>query len=522
VNEDLSLNGRLLVSGDASFGGNLWVGGTNGITTNGTLTVQTGGQNVQGLAYSDTTNAGNAFRLVGNTSPGGYNNLSQTSDIGLFYGKSVTTCGLVIAPQNGAGGVRMSSSGNVGIGIVNPQYNLDVNGIGNFSTASNTTLFVRADATGTYASDNGQLLITGKTNTNLRLGMMVDTTQNVCKIQGGEFLVGALPLVLNSAGGNVGIGTTNVTKLLTVAGDALINGLTVGRGTSVYVDNTAFGISALNANTSQKNTAFGYFALESNIGGDANTAIGENALQANTTGYRNTAVGATTLKMNTGGHWNTAVGSFALRDNATGSCNTALGATAGYQTNTAGSNNTYLGYNANASANNLSNSTAIGANATITASNQIVLGTASEKVVIPNQIQYSYTSVPTLTSTSIGYTINGTRSAVTQITSSPQTIQSLDIPGAGVWLITGGILTYGASLSGYNNEFCCFLYNGATLIRTGKAVLSSNSISVCSVAITYVLSTNTAVTLYLKSQISYGTGNLGGTDEVHLTATRIA
>ena len=103
--------------------------------------------------------------------------------------------------------------------------------------------------------------------------------------------------------------------------------------------------------------------------------------------------------------FNTAVGTYALRDNEVGLCNTAVGVQAGYQTNIAGSNNTYLGYNTGANANYLSNSTAIGAGATITASNQIVLGTATEKVVIPNQIQYSYTSVPTLTSTSLGYYI---------------------------------------------------------------------------------------------------------------------
>ena len=274
-------------------------------------------------------------------------------------------------------------AGNVGIGTTNPAYKLDIRA-SNLSATTGTnvsqTMLIGGDygTTGSYIGTSAGYLQGGtmySQTTFLALGTGWGTS--------GVTLTERMRIVDT---GNVGIGTTNPTKMLTVAGDALINGLTVGRGTSTYVTNTAFGTSALNANTSDNNTAFGYFALKSNIGGDANTAVGENALQANTTGYRNTAVGAIALKMNTGGHWNTAVGSFALRDNATGQCNTAVGAQAGYQTNTTGSNNTYLGYNANANANNLSNSTAIGASATITASNQIVLGTATESVKIPGSL----------------------------------------------------------------------------------------------------------------------------------------
>ena len=58
-------------------------------------------------------------------------------------------------------------------------------------------------------------------------------------------------------------------------------------------------------------------------------------------------------------------------------------------TNTAGSYNTYLGRGADANANNYSNSSAVGSGATITGSNQVVLGTVNESVIIPNQVQFN-------------------------------------------------------------------------------------------------------------------------------------
>jgi hypothetical protein len=80
---------------------------------------------------------------------------------------------------------------------------------------------------------------------------------------------------------------------------------------------------------------------------------------------------------------NTVFGYQALTSNTTGTSNTAIGYQAGYAgtSNTTGSNNTYIGYQAKANANNYSNSTALGSGATITASNQVVLGTSTEKVI---------------------------------------------------------------------------------------------------------------------------------------------
>jgi hypothetical protein len=207
--------------------------------------------------------------------------------------------------------------------------------------------------------------------------------------------------------GNVGIGTSTPSSLLDVSGNATINGLTVGQGGG---GNNSF------------NTAFGYRALFSNTsGGYFNTAIGYNSLYSNTTGYGNAANGFYALYYNRTGSYNTANGYRSLLGNDTGSNNTANGYEALYNNNS-GSNNTAIGYNAlwtvgsdnntaigqgagynlsGGSNNNTflgsntgvlnaptyalayNNSTAVGYNAIITASNQIILGTASEKIYIP-------------------------------------------------------------------------------------------------------------------------------------------
>ena len=161
--------------------------------------------------------------------------------------------------------------------------------------------------------------------------------------------------------GNVGIGTSSPGARLEVAGgDARIHGLTVGRGGSGVLSNTAMGIQALLANTTgAANTAMGLNALVNNTTGNNQTALGHQTLFSNTTGGQNTAVGQNALVLNTTGNSNTATGFQALLNNTTGSNNIAAGADALFA-NTTGNNNTAIGVGAGSALTTGSNNTIIG------------------------------------------------------------------------------------------------------------------------------------------------------------------
>ena len=107
-----------------------------------------------------------------------------------------------------------------------------------------------------------------------------------------------------------------------IAGTTIINlpanSMNIGNGGGGLSGNTAFGSSALNANTTgAENVAIGSSALVLNTIGADNTAVGYRALAANVTGANNTAIGAVALRNNTASN-NTAVGIYALYNNTTG------------------------------------------------------------------------------------------------------------------------------------------------------------------------------------------------------------
>jgi hypothetical protein len=159
-------------------------------------------------------------------------------------------------------------------------------------------------------------------------------------------------------------GSANMTfngTTLTLANDASISGLTVGKGggalqnavvggygafgvNSSGANNAVFGNYAMISNTSGgSNSAFGGGALYSNTTGNFNTSVGNGSLQNNTTASNNTAVGYQSLYANTTGTGNTGLGYFSLKSITTSSRNTAIGYGAG--TSTTSGHVTAIGYN---------------------------------------------------------------------------------------------------------------------------------------------------------------------------------
>lgn len=144
-------------------------------------------------------------------------------------------------------------------------------------------------------------------------------------------------------------GSSNMTfngTSLTLANDASINSLTVGRGAGAVATNVAVGVGSLATTTS---CAY-------------NTAVGTNVMPvfnrtADTSGF-NAGFGWNTLAALTTGNNNTCIGSQAGVNLTSGSNNTSLGYAAGVGAGgislSTGSSNTYIGYGAQPSSNTVS------------------------------------------------------------------------------------------------------------------------------------------------------------------------
>jgi len=143
-------------------------------------------------------------------------------------------------------------------------------------------------------------------------------------------------------------GSANMTfngTSLTLANDASISGLTVGKGGGNQTGQTALGTSAFASNSSGTyGTAVGYYAGLNNTTGQI-TALGSQSLYTNTTGSQNTGLGISALYYNSTGGNNTAVGTQALFSNTTASNNTAVGYQAAYS-NVTGTQITAIGWQA--------------------------------------------------------------------------------------------------------------------------------------------------------------------------------
>jgi hypothetical protein len=342
VNGNLYVTGNAILNANTLITGNLFV---NGVRITGGIASQ--------WAYTNpSTNSGNIYYMgnigIGTSNPQYNLDVSGTANVnGNLYvtGNAILNANTVITGNLFVNGVRITGGiasqwtsapsgniyflGNVGINRLDPQYPTDISGI---------TRIVNS---------NGAIILQSLDNKN-NLGVVYNSAAFT-------------PASTAAASNNTAIGAGALNNL--------------AMQTSTNMDNTAIGYNTLSniGTTSVNNTALGSSAASNLVGSMNNTAIGFSAIlfASQTTTNNNTAIGACT-RVSTFGN-SVAIGYSA---SATGGNSIAIGTGA----NSTAGNSIAIGYNASASA---GNSVAIGVGASSTNIGQIVLGRATESVIIP-------------------------------------------------------------------------------------------------------------------------------------------
>ena len=344
-----------------------------------------------GVATSAWSNAYSIFGPnVGSTSGAalalGYNTSTDASEIlslapGLAWKPmNVLTAGVQFNAQAGSEAMRITSN-DAGAGTISMALRLAANNTSADNSIVAIGFGVQNDGfskggigwlRGTGGSDTGNLTFY---NNGTNDASNISTSNETMRIDTNKNLL-------------IGLTTTAATTVkLQVSTDALINGLTIGRGGASLNASTAIGIAALPVNTTgQYNAAIGYRTLYLNTTGGFNTATGAQSLRTNLSGTDNVATGYSSLYLNSSGNNNSAFGSQALYNN-TASNNTAVGYQAGYATTTAsGVGVTFVGSNAGA-ANTTGYNDAFGIDAlktVITGNSNAAFGYSSLKLTTSN------------------------------------------------------------------------------------------------------------------------------------------
>ena len=174
------------------------------------------------------------------------------------------------------------------------------------------------------------------------------TTLNLGNSAGTTTIAGNLAVNGNTTIGNANTDQLTVNSLVDIANhDIKIRGtsaapMTVGRGGSAVLSNTALGYAALQVVTSgSQNTGIGYEAGLFLTSGAESTAVGYRALRRTDSGTQNTAIGRHALLNNITGSRNTAVGDAALNETTAGDANVCVGHYAGF--NCLGTGNVLIG-----------------------------------------------------------------------------------------------------------------------------------------------------------------------------------
>ena len=232
-------------------------------------------------------------------------------------------------------------------------------------TANNTIASNLASTNTSIAATNTNL---ATTNTNVT-ALASTTSTNISNAINTE--ITARNTAINNAINNGTFFSFNNTKLgiNTCSGSS---NLAIGYGVlnlNNYTQNIAVGINLLNVNASRNNLGFGWNSGIISTTSESCTIIGSNSANSLTTGTYNTFLG-----WNSGG--NASTNTYCL----------------------------FLGSNTSVTDPSYNSSTAVGCGSIITASNQLMLGSSTCSIYVPNVVNFSYSSIPSFVSNSMGYT----------------------------------------------------------------------------------------------------------------------
>ena len=297
--------------------------------------------------------------------------------------------------------MRITSEGNVGLGIAEPAAKLDVAGLIRTSGGiqfSDGSILRSANGLGGFGVVTAPPAGTRSVSISPIVGANSNTGTTRSRPNASGKALGTAERI--AASGDIGRfnGTEGSTNTF--------YGLNAGNGTMTGNWNSFFGAAAGSSNTTGSDNSFiGFRAGFSNTTGDSNSFFGSNAGLNNTTGITNSFFGDDAGRYNSTGSSNSFFGDDAGQENNTGVDNSFFGARAGGE-NTTGGHNSFFGYGAGEAntsgsenaffgdhagyfsigysnsffgaysdgASGITNATAIGYRAQVTQSNSLVLG----------------------------------------------------------------------------------------------------------------------------------------------------
>ena len=521
------------------------VTGTQGATVVSLVGGQTAANVAAGTVLANASTAANtASTIVRRTATGGFSAgaISVTDEVisSTLTMPTFSTAGIV---HNNASGLFSSSlivnaDVDAGAAIVDTKLatistaGKVANSATTATSANTASAIVARDGSGNFSAGiitadlvGNATTATTATNFSGSLAGEVTGTQGATVVSNAVSANTASAIVRRTATGGFSAGTISVT-------DAVASGNLVLPTSTSTTGNILKGSNRFIHNFGTNNTFMGVSAGNFTMSGTgANSAFGVSALTANTTGNNNTAIGANALPANTTGAFNTAVGSIALMSNTTGTRNTAIGYST-QSSNTIGTDNTSVGYNALAT-NTVSSNTAVGSSALFnntTGTQNTAVGasalTANTTGVSNTALGWSTLSVSTtgIENTAIGWSAlkNNTQFDNTAIgyAAMLSNVEGFSNTVVGANALTNS--TTGAFNTAVGN-WTLSVNAGSNNVAVGSSALTSNTTGTRNIAIgTDALVNNTTGSNNIAVGNDALDGNITGTDNIAIGSNALA